>query len=100
VSLSCMSMLRRCAGASRGRGDKAHCGVSRSSLQKGVDHSKVEAVVPFKNVELKVRCDTGCLAAEKPHMTMKVAIPMSAPGADTIRLVPDVRVPAWGKLAF
>ena len=25
------------------------------ALQKGVDHSKVEAVVPFKNVELKVR---------------------------------------------
>jgi hypothetical protein len=25
-----------------------------------VDHSKVEAVVPFKNVELKVRNDIGC----------------------------------------
>ena len=29
------------------------------TLQKGVDHSKVEAVVPFKNVELKVRSDIG-----------------------------------------
>lgn len=73
--------------------------VISSSLQKGVDHSKVEAVVPFKNVELKVRDDVGrrlspwsCI----PHDLLRRPNPcMAAPGADRIRLMPTSA--CWGQ---